>query len=312
MSISAYDSNADTDSEVLHYEYPVVPGTDEWLGLKTHKEMLEAVQVPEELLKQMSTEEVVTTVLENPLLCEMYAYNNFAGGYDALRKNLNCLAELDSRPDAISCLSSAMKDIEAAKARVRSTEESEELDCMSMDASVISQCIKDKYEAKNSEIDTSVDGVLATSTTVRTPKGSSVSVYSGLSWADHGVTASQATAQTNKIMQLYPYAEKIEEKSPVYNCHNYAWNTSNPKKYWMNNPAKYMSDGSYKKNASALSGYRVYYSAAKLVDRHSAVILSNRDDNIWVKSKWGMYPAFEHNVHTCPYDDTTLTFWKKS
>lgn len=107
MSIAAYDSNADTDSEVLHYEYPT-KATGEWISFENHKEMLEAVQVPEELLKQMSTEEVVTTVLENPLLVELYVYDTISEGYDHLCKNLNCVAELDSRPDAISCLSNVI------------------------------------------------------------------------------------------------------------------------------------------------------------------------------------------------------------
>lgn len=44
----------------------------------------------------------------------------------------------------------------------------------------------------------------------------------------------------------------------------------------MNNPSKYMSDGSYSETGTAASGYKVYYPSGN----HSAIIISNNDDNI--------------------------------
>lgn len=314
-AMAACNDSSSTSPEVTHYNYPIVPGTEEWTKLTTHQAMIDAVQIPQDILDKMTTDELATAVLDNPMIIDIYAYytleDGFNKGYDVLCQELNCVRELSKRSNAMSCLTTELNNINSTVTLQKSPEISEELESKYLVGNRILQCIT---KENSSSIDAIADpqtpkiSVLASTTTVSTPKGSSVSVYSNMTWADHGLTANEVTSLSNAYIKAYPNASKIANQSPVYNCHNYAWNTSNPQKYWMNNPSKYMSDGSYSKTATAASGYKVYYPNGG----HSATIISNTDDNIYVKSKWGVLPVFKHNVHYSPYEDSGITFWRKN
>jgi hypothetical protein len=304
------NANAQTPTPQTYYEYPTVPGTAEWGEFETHAEMVAAVQVPDDLLKKMTTEELVVTVLENPLAPLIFAYHTYESGYGdgykILCNDLNCFRELDNRVDASDKLSKVIRDWRSSVENLEDYDNPVNfkrwigetiLGCVQSTSSLFLSSSKPELDSQ----------VTASTTTVYTPNNTAVTVYSSLTWADHGMTAAQAQTETNYIMSVYPNAVKIANQSPVYNCHNYAWNTGSPSSYWMNYPSAYMTDGSYTNTGNALAGYRVHYSTGD----HSAIILSNYDDNIYVKSKWGALPAFEHNVHYCPYASTSITFWKR-
>ena len=304
MTVNVHAATTDS-TESIHYEYPIVPGTEDWEKLTTHQQMLDAVQIPEDILNKMSTEELVIAVLENPMIIDIYAYytveDGFTEGYKILCDKLNCLKELSCRDDSASVLENTLNNLNTVNVKNADLEKGDNVQSVYLTGTRILQCMVEQKVSDN------VISTRKSTATVYTPKGSYVSVYANMTWADHDISSTEASALAAKYVKAYPNATKIEEQSPVYNCHNYAWNTSNPKKYWMNNPSKYMSDGSYTKTETAASGYRVYYSRGD----HSAVIISNNDDNIYVRSKWGAMPAFKHNVHYSPYDDTGLSFWKK-
>ncbi|MDR1067596.1 MAG: hypothetical protein LBL35_09260 [Clostridiales bacterium] len=101
-------------SQKTYYEYPIIPDAEEWGELETHAEMVAAVQVPNDVLKKMTTEELAVTVLENPLAPLIFAYYTYESGYDdgygILCKDLNCFRELDSRIDASDKLSKVIND----------------------------------------------------------------------------------------------------------------------------------------------------------------------------------------------------------
>jgi hypothetical protein len=82
------------------YDYPIKGGTEEWKAFQTHDEMLRACQIPEDILKNMSTSGLVQTVLEYPLYGDMMAYNSIQQGFDAVASQFNGLPELLNRQDA--------------------------------------------------------------------------------------------------------------------------------------------------------------------------------------------------------------------
>lgn len=94
------------------YTYPVVPGTEAWRQLDGHVEMLEACQIPEDILESLTTQALVETVLNYPLLIDMLAYNTTEAGYEAVYRNFNGLQELQERKDAIVCLEAYLKQME--------------------------------------------------------------------------------------------------------------------------------------------------------------------------------------------------------
>lgn len=90
------------------YEYPILPGTQEWADLFTHGAMLRACQIPEDILQAMTTEALVETVVNYPLAADVYAYDTFQMGYDAVKRQFNGLRELERRPDALSVMAAKM------------------------------------------------------------------------------------------------------------------------------------------------------------------------------------------------------------
>ncbi len=81
------------------YRYPLVPGTDEWDMLPDHQTMCDACQIPENVLKSLTTEQLVETILYYPLLCDMYAYDTFTDGVNEMTSHFNGILELLDRTD---------------------------------------------------------------------------------------------------------------------------------------------------------------------------------------------------------------------
>lgn len=99
-----------TDDEILgnvvkpaitdEYIYPVKPGTPEWAALRSHDEMLNALQLPESVLQEISTWGLAQTCFKFPLWGDYSAQNNEALYIKNLPKSFNGLKELYSREDA--------------------------------------------------------------------------------------------------------------------------------------------------------------------------------------------------------------------
>ena len=87
------------------YEYPYVPGTQEWIDLGSTSARRRASQVPDEVLQHMTTDALLQTVLNYPFLSDMYAFNTIEMGYKAVKKHCNSLREFENRPDHLEVLS---------------------------------------------------------------------------------------------------------------------------------------------------------------------------------------------------------------
>ncbi len=65
------DMNAQS---IKSWDYPIKPGTEAWQALSTHEDMLKACQIPAEILKTVSTEELIELCLAYPLLGDIMEY----------------------------------------------------------------------------------------------------------------------------------------------------------------------------------------------------------------------------------------------
>lgn len=81
------------------YVYPVRPGDSQWKDLKSFAEMLDVCQVPERLLKPMSTLQLAEVCMDYPML-NIYTYYPEASAVDIVARGFNGLRELLSRDDA--------------------------------------------------------------------------------------------------------------------------------------------------------------------------------------------------------------------
>ena len=88
------------------YQYPIVPGTEEWASLTTSEEMVEALQVPESVLKDMTTQAVVQAIWEHPMLFEIIfgSDGKYQFFFELLFSKNNAYLELVNRKDAGAAL----------------------------------------------------------------------------------------------------------------------------------------------------------------------------------------------------------------
>jgi hypothetical protein len=89
-----------TDNKKSVYIFPIHPGMKEWQQFNTVQEMYNATQIPEHILHDMGTDNLITTCLNYPLLINISAFNTLQEGMYSLVKNFNGLEELLNRKDA--------------------------------------------------------------------------------------------------------------------------------------------------------------------------------------------------------------------
>jgi hypothetical protein len=95
------------------YQFPVRPGTQEWIAMKSYKERVMALQIPENILKEMSTHALVKTCLNYPFRITIRCSNsNVQDGINRLIKEFNGLQELLKRKNAGSELFNVYMQLE--------------------------------------------------------------------------------------------------------------------------------------------------------------------------------------------------------
>ena len=86
------------------YEFPVTPENKEWKDFSTKAEMLEVCQIPEEILHNISTSDLVETVLNYPFINDFYYFNSKELAYKRIYEDFNGMRELLSRADATEAI----------------------------------------------------------------------------------------------------------------------------------------------------------------------------------------------------------------
>ncbi|RCX18579.1 hypothetical protein DFP94_106113 [Fontibacillus phaseoli] len=281
------------------YEYVVKPNTAEWIKLTSTEEKVKATQIPEEILSKMTTKALVETVLKYPLLPNMYAFNTQQQGFDAVLSSFNGLQELLKRSDASLEIQQYQNKLSIFKTT----------DSVSIAQGVYTETLLEGINSK--KLINSVVTPFAVISSVKTPKGTSVETYKGLTWSDHGLTASEASALQTQMVAAYPNTTVLSSQSPSYNCHSYAWySQSSSNAHWMNSASSYRTDGSYTSGIARV-GSKIDYGAGD----HSGIVTfigqGGTGQDIDVKSKWGIYGVFSHNFADCPYTmgNYSCTFW---
>ncbi|MBT2287412.1 hypothetical protein J7E78_28385 [Paenibacillus polymyxa] len=296
------DSPAQKKSSEI-FEYKITPSDQEWAKLSNKQEMLDATRIPIDVLKKMTTEEVVNAVINYPLVINIYAYDSYEAGLKALAEDSDAFRELLTRPDAGNEL---LDELQFQKTFSSDSSLEELTLSVLLTDTAIWKSVSDKQLAKDLVLS-------ATNSTVRTPKGTSVPVII----RGEELTATQRTQLNNSYINSYPSATFVSTSTSKYNCHSYAWysdSTSNT--YWMNDPSSYMTDGSYSSFTNlinAVIGTRVYYDYGE----HSGIVYQAggplaSPKYLKVISKWGMAPLMKHQADYSPYASNNLTLWKKN
>ena len=313
--------------------------TKEWRKYTSHEQMLKACDISSSMTKEMTTDELFNVIMEYPLLCDIFIYDSVENGIQNVRKQFRPLDELFQRKDLPQVLLNKYKqqrirdDIGENQQPFKkisqtiiletllgkktvynslSNEEKKslEIEVINKQAEKLSTkmyhgtpsakgllSIFQKYNSSNT-----LDMCKASHKYVKTPKGSRVRVesfpYAGNKWSK------RVTAQ---LKLAYPKATVLANADNRYNCHSYAWyKRSSSNRYWMNNPKKYVSDGSYRyvnKKVNKKNKIVVY---GKWI--HSGVVDTSGG---MVRSKWGQGPLMWHHWMYSPYSGGVKTYEKQ-
>ena len=86
------------------YDYPVKPGSEQWAAFTSGQQMVDACQIPSDILSKLSTKALAETCLNYPLYFEYTAYNSERDGINKVISGFNGLQELAKRSDGASAL----------------------------------------------------------------------------------------------------------------------------------------------------------------------------------------------------------------
>lgn len=317
----------DQGTEIFDYSFV---NDDNWKNLP-REERLNSCQIPEEILKEMDTNTLFKIVLECPFTVDVYAFNTFDEGLERLCEEYNGMKELlnrndfdqalldtilttksDSNPDNvfknnfISTIFSTnkvlktinMSNIDLFKETIDTKkQELDKNEKIYSNTTSQMNLIEDKISSDLIKI-----SVYATST-VKTPKGTSVSVINNSGISDF--SSAEKTSINNQTKKAYPSAILVSGASKKYNCHSYSWySQSTSNSYWMNDPSAYMTDGSYKKTG-LVKGNKVY----SKTDNHTAIVDSISNSYTIYISKWGTAGVYRYYPQESPYTKGMATFW---
>lgn len=81
------------------YDYPIKRGTVEWNSIKNYQNLRSVSQIPIEIVNQMTTEALLESVLNYPLIGDVFVFTTFQKGIENLKINFNAFESLSKRPD---------------------------------------------------------------------------------------------------------------------------------------------------------------------------------------------------------------------
>ncbi|MDO4733415.1 MAG: hypothetical protein Q4B50_07885 [Bacillota bacterium] len=270
------------------YEYPIVPGTDEWAELDSLSEMIDACHVPQMALDNMTTEASLETVFNYPLLGNIFAYDSAQKGFEKVRCYCNGLQELWFRTDLVQILENLL-----------STDSFEE--DYNIAQRTLVTVLLDNLQGSIAASPMFLNYTLVDR---NTPRGSWVIFYGNMTWQDHGLTEEEAEEQCEMLHDPYVDRGAIVVSGgvdPSYNCHSYTFylaSTSN--NLWLDGDEAeiYITDGSYNLvTDGAEAGDKAWYG----VD-HSGIVRRVQNGRVYVRSKWGFGGIYEHDSAICPYE----------
>ena len=94
----------------MSWDYPVKPGMEEWNNLKTEQERIDALQVPENILTNLSSDEFVKLCISFPSFGHYTAFNTPQEGFSIMVSRYKFFQYLLSKKDVGKYLIVAYKD----------------------------------------------------------------------------------------------------------------------------------------------------------------------------------------------------------
>lgn len=109
------DDNGSANNLETPYVYPITTSSPEWLKLESHAERVEACQIPENILKNMSTSALLETISNYPLLVDLLLFDRAEDAYQTVSTGFNGIEELKNRPNAFEAITTYIEQNQTVK-----------------------------------------------------------------------------------------------------------------------------------------------------------------------------------------------------
>lgn len=86
------------------YIYPIRPGSDEWKELSSLNEKVEVCQIPDSVLNSISTEGLLETLLNYPLITDYSFFNRMQSGFNRFKNENIGFTELYTKNDIFNVI----------------------------------------------------------------------------------------------------------------------------------------------------------------------------------------------------------------
>lgn len=323
LAASAMDvEQAEELTPIESYTYPITSDSPDWFNY-TVLEKVEMLRIPEETLARMTDEALIQAIVDYPYFGDLGLYGPVENAVQTCRKYFSALDELMSRStvqDSLRTYGMQVLESSAVTANAVHDDWRSALVVVEMQKLINYLCDDFSVEVQYDE----EHEVYTTRAVVQTPNGSYVSVLR----PEENCPSTYHPNKDAYAVSTYDVT-LISGGTCKYNCHSYAWHsrsTSNP--YWINDPAVYMSDGSYTRTyngnpaqtylgSGIQTGDIIYYGSGS----HSAVVSSSNttasSDPIAYTvciSKWGNAGVFRHALTEVPaeYITSSITAWRRA
>lgn len=292
------------------YDYPITVGTKAWSELEFSSKRIALLRIPDETIANMSTEALLITILKNPYLSDIWAYDSEITGYEMTKGYVDGLSELLTRDETKDLIDNLIIQEDIIKKIELNISDDEKINYDSVVLKL--KLLKDLYNylhTNDTDSCTTKSGVYSD---ILTPNGSPVSYYYDLTFSSHGTTISKAQTKQANLLATYTSASVIRNVSAStakYNCHSYAWYSSaSTNKYWIDDPSLYMIDGSYSSGITYV-GSILCWKTKSGVPIHSGIVyaLSSGTTPTRVTSKWDYLGLIRHYTNACPYSNSNIS-----
>lgn len=309
------------------FSFDSVTKPEIWKTFQTLEEMQSACQIPDDVLPNLSTEELVQICMDYPLFGNFSAYNDELVGIKKVMDGFNGFTELKKRTDAAEKLLDLYENVNVAT--LNSDKENIETypniklgylelilssgEFESLYQGNLLQRLNILHEKKfnekrisnnNSFFSLRHSELLQNKIQESNAKVSlKVRIFTKcgkplIAYIISEMTFQEIAELNSFTIKTYPNATFLSNSSATYNCHSYAWNVSDGgKKYWINESSisKYWTDDYYSETTEDNAVKINYYDSD-----HSAVVSSVKD---MYESKWGSCPLMRHAPNYGPYEN---------
>ena len=321
------------------FKYPFSQGDSKWNEFSSPQDRVAALQIPNNSLAFLSTEDLLLISLDYPYLLDVFAFDDMDTGIKAVASKFNGFHEFLSRKDQTEAIEKVFKRLSSDNLYLNSSSDLE-IGHNSMRISILSYLlgrpeILDKLTSYRKENllnitqktlekvshNTSYNPSLGYSALQTLEKllsafpnrqivGDYMSVTrytpngsSVLAWKlfQNELTASEKSAYASYVTNNYG-ATVISEATKTYNCHAYAWHMAEGGDSVWIGLNSITDENVYWDDNSYIEVAESFATKVSYYESANANHSAIRITNNLYRSKWGKLPLVEHEPNVCPYD----------